>query len=134
MRNRRNRNNQALTIDLAPMVDVVFLLIIFFMVSTTFINIEQALPVQLPQAQSSRAITSDMPTVTIDANKQIFVAGKVVQLSQLAAIVRNQIESTGIRTVIFRADKVVPHGLSVEVMDKIKQAGAKQISIATGGG
>ncbi len=134
MRNRRNRNNQALTIDLAPMVDVVFLLIIFFMVSTTFINIEQSMPVQLPQAQSSRAITSDMPTVTVDASKQIFVAGKVVSLDQLSAVVRNQIESTGLRNVVFRADKVVPHGLSVQVMDRIRKAGAKQILIATGGG
>ena len=134
MRNRRNRNNQALTIDLAPMVDVVFLLIIFFMVSTTFINIEQSMPVQLPQAQSSRAITSDMPTVTVDASKQIYVAGKVVSLDQLSAVVRNQIESTGLRNVVFRADKVVPHGLSVQVMDRIRKAGAKQILIATGGG
>ena len=134
MRNRRNRNDTALTIDLAPMVDVVFLLIIFFMVSTTFINIEQSMPIQLPQAQSSRAITSDMPTVTVDANNQIFVSGQKVQLSQLAAIVRQQIESKQIRDVVYRADKIVPHGLSVQVMDKIRQAGAKQILIATGGG
>ncbi len=134
MRNRRNRNDTALTIDLAPMVDVVFLLIIFFMVSTTFINVEQSMPVQLPQAQSSRAITSDMPTVTIDANNQIYVSGKVVQLNQLPAVVRQKIESTGLRNVVFRADKIVPHGLSVQVMDKIRQAGAKQILIATGGG
>ena len=134
MRNIRNRNDTALTIDLAPMVDVVFLLIIFFMVSTTFINIEQSMPVQLPEAQSSRAITSDMPTVTVDANNQIFVSGQKVQLGQLAAIVRQQIELTGLRNVVFRADKIVPHGLSVQVMDKIRQAGAKQILIATGGG
>ena len=134
MRYRRNRNNQSLTIDMAPMVDVVFLLIIFFMVSTTFINIESAMKVELPQAASSQALTSQMPTVTVDKALQIFIGGQKVPLNQIPAILRQKISDTGITTVVYRADKVVPHGLDVEVYDMIKQSGAKKIAIATGGG
>jgi len=88
MRYRRNRNNQSLTIDMAPMVDVVFLLIIFFMVSTTFINIESAMKVELPQAASSQALTSQMPTVTVDKAQQIFIGGQKVPLSQIPVILK----------------------------------------------
>lgn len=115
------------------MVDVVFLLIIFFMVSTTFITLESGLPIDLPQASSAQAQASDIPTVTVTSERAIFLGGNQVQEADLVAALRAQLEATGQGAVVLRADQTVPHGLAVRVMDLIKQAGAQRVQIATGG-
>ncbi len=120
-------------IDLTAMVDVVFLLIIFFMVSTTFISLETGLPVDLPQAQTAEATPSDLPTVTVTPDERVFIGGTQVQPDALAAILQQLIVDTGQTTVVLRADATVPHGFVVQVMDLIKQSGAQRIAIATGG-
>jgi len=130
-RNARQRR-VGLTLDLTAMVDVVFLLIIFFMVSTTFITLESGLPIDLPQAQTAQVQRSDLPTVSITADEGIFVQGQQVTLEQLPDALTPFIAS-GQTVVILRADQSVRHGLSVEVMDQLKQAGAQRIAIATGG-
>ena len=129
----RRRAVSAPGLDLTPMVDVVFLLIIFFMVSTTFITLETGLPVDLPQAQSAQAQPSDLPTVTVTRDERVFLAGAEVPVEELAVLLQAALEATGLTTVVLRADETVPHGFVVEVMDLIKRAGAQRIAIATGG-
>jgi biopolymer transport protein ExbD len=114
------------------MVDVVFLLIIFFMVSTTFITLESGLPIDLPQAQTAQVQSSELPTVSITGDEGIFVQGNAVSLEQLQTALQPLIAS-GQTVVVLRADQSVRHGLSVQVMDEIRQAGAQRIAIATGG-
>lgn len=131
---RRSSRRPQLALDLTPMVDVVFLLIIFFMVSTTFITLESGLPVDLPQASSAQNTTSDLPTVTITQDLEIFVSGVQVSEAQLVSTLQTVLSQSGLSVVVLRADKDVPYGITVQVMDLIKQSGAQRIAIATGGG
>ncbi|HRQ10584.1 MAG: biopolymer transporter ExbD [Trueperaceae bacterium] len=130
---RRRRSGMGADLDLTAMVDVVFLLIIFFMVSTTFITIESGLPVDLPDAQMSVAQPSDMPTVTVTKDGAVYFGGVRVEEAQLAVLVRDEINRTGMTTVVLRADRDVHHGTAVRIMDLIKQGGAQRIAISTGG-
>lgn len=132
-RSRRRSLATAATIDLTPMVDVVFLLIIFFMLTTTFITTESGLPVDLPEAQSSAPTLSMLPTVTVNQQGQIFLGGLEVAEADLAGMLRAELVSSGQTTVVLRADRQVQHGTAVRIMDIIKQAGAERIAIATGG-
>lgn len=132
-RRRTRGGRMAVGLDLTAMVDVVFLLIIFFMVSTTFISLETGLPVDLPQAQTAEATPSDLPTVTVTPDERIFIGGAAVDADDLAALLQQLIEDTAQTTVVLRADATVPHGFVVRVMDLIKQSGAQRIAIATGG-
>jgi biopolymer transport protein ExbD len=119
-------------LDLTAMVDVVFLLVIFFMVSTTFITLETGLPVDLPQAQTVEATPSDWPTVTVSRDEQVFVGGAAVAPEALPALLAELIAQSGQGAVVLRADSTVPHGFVVRVMDLIKQSGAARIAIAAG--
>lgn len=134
MRSRRTRRARLSPIlDLTPMVDVVFLLIIFFMVSTTFISLESGLPVDLPQASSAEAQSQGLPTVSISADERIYVGGSEVAEEDLVAVLEGLLEEEGDEVVILRADQSVRHGLTVRVMDAIKQSGAQRVAIAAGG-
>jgi biopolymer transport protein ExbD len=134
MRTRRSyRARISPTLDLTPMVDVVFLLIIFFMVSTTFITLETGLPVDLPQATTAEGQPEGLPTVTIDAQQRIYLAGTEVVEEELVEALRSVLADAEVETVVLRADQSVPHGLTVRVMDAIKRAGAARVAIAAGG-
>lgn len=133
-RRSRRFTRKTLSLDLTPMVDVVFLLIIFFMVSTTFITLETGLPVDLPQAQSPQTTVSDLPTVTITGEQEIFLAGSAISEADLRTALAQTFQESGLQVAVLRADRTVPHGMTVRVMDLMKQAGAERIAIATGGG
>lgn len=135
MRTSRTRRRLQSTpgLDLTPMVDVVFLLIIFFMVSTTFITLESGLPVELPDSQTSVAEPSNLPTVTVNKEGAVFFGGAQVEEAQLAQLLREELNVTGQTTVVLRADRDVAHGIAVRIMDLLTQAGAQRIVIATGG-
>lgn len=120
-------------LDLTPMVDVVFQLVLFFMVSTTFITLESGLPVDLPQAQSTEAQASDVPTVTITQDGRIFLAGAEVNETDLVSALRAVLADAPGQTVVMRADQSIQYALPVRVMDLIRQAGAERVAIATGG-
>ena len=134
MNSRRTRRLSRLNprLDLTPMIDVVFLLIIFFMVSTTFISLEANLPVDLPRSQTSQLQSADLPTVTITKDLKIFLGGTAVE-ADIAQALQIRLADQDESVVVLRADHTVPHGLVVQVMDQIKRSGARRIAIATGG-
>jgi|SRR5690554_2306321 len=132
-RSRRRSLTPNATFDLTPMVDVVFLLIIFFMLTTTFITVESGLPVDLPQAQTAVTSPSDLPTVSIDGFGEVYFGGTRVTEAELPSLVSQALQETGQTAVVLRADSAAQHGQAVRVMDLLRQAGAERIVIATGG-
>ena len=85
MRTRSGRQLSRVSagLDLTPMIDVVFLLVIFFMVSTTFITFEAGLPVDLPQSQNSLSQAAELPTVTINKMQQVFLGDSSIEEEDL---------------------------------------------------
>lgn len=128
MASRRRRREPV--INLAPLVDIVFLLVIFFMVTSTFITPETGLPVDLPQAVSGEEKPSGAPEVDVSADGVIHWRGKEVADDQLLSDLRGVLAGDPVGTVILRADRKTPHGRVVQVMDIIRRAGAKRVAIA----
>jgi len=125
---RRRRPSPAL--NLAPFVDIVFLLVIFFMVTSTFITPEEGLPVDLPSAQSAQEEPAGVPVVVVDARGRAFLGNRQLSDAALFAELRERLAEKKDRTVVLRADSKVPHGRVVEVMDILRQAGASRVAIA----
>ncbi|AEB12215.1 ExbD/TolR family protein [Marinithermus hydrothermalis] len=117
-------------INLAPFIDIVFLLVVFFMVTSTFITPETGLPIDLPGAVTGEAKPASAPVVVLDAQGQAHWQGQAVDDATLLVALRGALVDDPVGTVVLRADRKVPHGRVVEVMDTIRRAGAKRVAIA----
>ncbi len=132
--NFRPRGEEEVDVNLTPLIDVVFLLLIFFMVSTTFIR-ESEIQLTLPEASEDvRENPLDTIDVAIDANGRYFVNGNALINTQLATIrqVLNEVRPTDVEpVVIISADAKASHQAVVTVMDAARQAGLTRITFPT---
>lgn len=117
-------------IDLAPMTDMVFQVLLFFILSSSFI-VEPGIKINLPKSQTSELQLQQKLIITIDANEQIFVEGKPVPVDTLEERIKLLLPYYSEKVVVIRADKNVRHGIVVKVMDIAKLAGAARLAIAT---
>jgi biopolymer transport protein ExbD len=114
-------------IDMTPMVDVMMLLVIFFMMSTAFVAVYPGFTVSLPKASLESRQTEQI-VVMIAGDGRVAVDGRPVAKGELAAVIRAN--GSVQPTVSIRADKDVSHGRVVEVMDEIRKAGVAKMAIA----
>jgi len=127
----RREEEDNFAMEMTPLIDVVFLLIIFFMVSTVFVDFSRHLDINLPASKSS-VIDEKPKTLEIEMtkDKKIFLAGKSTTLLGLErALGKLDIKSKKQNAVI-RADKVLPYGEVIEVMGLLQKAGIPDISVA----
>lgn len=127
----KKRENRRVNLDITPLIDVIFLLLIFFMVSTTFLD-SSGIKINLPVAETKTpAQKEEALEVTISAKKKIYVNGKPTELKRLVKRLKTVKKRVKQDLLIIRADGKVPHQLVVSVMDAGKRAGIKKLSIAT---
>lgn len=117
-------------ITLTSLIDVIFLLLIFFMVTTTVIDPSRRLDIQLPQAKAALANTRSAPvTIEMTASGQITVNGEGVESSALETRL-TRLGEQGRKTAIVRADKRLDYGRVVEVLGICRASGFHDIGIA----
>ena len=126
-----HRNKKSASFNLTPLIDVVFLLLIFFMLTTTFVNLENRVEVNLPSGDFAAAESSENIIVTVTENNTIYFNGKLIDPLKLTESVAVEIKEEPGRTVVLEADTNVLHGKVIRVMDLIKKGGAERIAIAT---
>ncbi len=127
MRRRKNHSNY---LNLTPLIDVVFLLLLFFMLSSQLVE-EPALRVRLPETTVTEAGRVQALTVTITSEGKVFLGARETVLKDLANAIRQAVETTGDAVVRIRADRDVSVQLLVSVVEQIKTAGVRNISIVT---
>ena len=116
-------------INIAPLVDVVFLLVIFFAVSTTFLE-TAGLKLELPTSSSTAEREPRELTVLLAADGTLSFAGDTVDHEQLGGRLRSALEQTERKIVVLRADTATSHGEVVRVMDLIRESGAEGLTVA----
>lgn len=125
MASRTRRQQIGVHVDMTPMVDVMMLLVIFFMMTTAFVTVYPGFAVNLPQASAEKQAEKQI-VVLIAKDGRIAVNGQPVAKEQLAAAVTGM----GKTTVSIQADKETSHGRVVEVMDEMHKAGISKLAIA----
>ena len=119
-------------INIVPMIDVVFAILTFLIVSSLSLSKSEGLPVNLPKASTSQVQDSPAKiTVTIDAQGKFMVDKKSVNLDQIESTVRQVMGSSPSALIVLNADKSVDHGNVVEVMDRLRGIKGAKLGIAT---
>ena len=130
MRFRRAVERREAAFDLMPLIDVVFLLIIFFMLTTSFRTIFQGIKVDLPTTTTKQEKIEQNIIITITKDNVLYLDKTRVTTSNLVSLLKKKLGGKK-GLVMINADKLVRHGKVVEIMDLAKQAGADRVGILT---
>ena len=119
-------------INIVPMIDVIFAILTFFVMSSLYLTRSQGLPVNLPQAQTARRNTRPAQvTLTVDKAGKVFLNKQAISLEELQVGVQKKVKPQQQLTVILNADEEVNHGQIVKVMDRVRRVEGARLAIAT---
>lgn len=125
-------------IEIIPMVDVMFLLLVFYILSTIAMTIERGIPVSLPEASSSESTSVEEVTITVNEKGEVFLNHDKVELEELGEALEGVAKdmSGGMKHlqegyVVLNIDMDVPHRQVVAVMNQLRGVGVGNFSIAT---
>jgi biopolymer transport protein ExbD len=130
MEMRSDKRKRSLILNVLPLIDVLFLLLIFFMVSTTFLS-APAIKLELPEAEHSETVRQTPLVIHIDPAGRIYLNDEPVEIPLLAEALRQKLANDLEKSVSFKVDSRVSHGRVIEVLDVIKGAGVQKISFGT---
>jgi len=122
-------DNEAV-IDMSPLIDCVFILLIFFIVTTVFVE-ETGVEVDRPEAASSAQLEKNSLLFAITKNGQVVYGGQNVGVAGVQGIVRRELQGGDMMPVIIQADDVSHTGIAVKVIGEAKLGGAEKVSLAT---
>jgi biopolymer transport protein ExbD len=130
MLRRREQKPIETAIDLTPMIDMTFILLIFFMVSTTFVK-DMKIEINRPGAKTQTVASTKAVRVYINKTGEVFLEGEPVRVWALQGRVRDLLKGSTGKSVLVVTDEVVPSGRLVEVVDQARLSGAEDVGVAT---
>ena len=127
---RYHDDDDADGIDISPLIDCVFILLIFFIVTTTFVE-ETGIEVDKPQAASSVRLEKDSVLIAVTDEGEVVYGGREIGVAGVRPLVKRMVQKDEGTPVIIQADDGVQAALFVRVIDEAKLAGARKVSVAT---
>ena len=127
---KKERHFYQLQAPMTSLIDIVFLLLIYFLLTTNFM-IDEGIQVKLPQANATSPQTEKEITIYVDSTGKTFMENKAVPLNELFVIIKGRIGVQSDIPVVIKADKSVILNKAVRVMDVAKAAGADRLVLAT---
>lgn len=124
------KKKRKVTINITSLIDVVLLLLIFFMLTTSFVE-QPGMKLDLPETKSSQGEKSGDLQISVNSDGSIFVNNEAVAMSELESKISIIAESLEDKSLLLKADKTVHHGTVVEIMDIARSVGLKKIIIAS---
>ena len=135
----KRRNSGSIVLEMTPLIDVVFLLLIFFLVATTFEDVDSGIKIDLPQSTIREIKTVKELQINITNNKTIYVKyqeGKErksvkVAKADLKRVLQDKLNKSEDKNIVISGDKTLDYGFIVEIMTISKEAGASELDIDT---
>ena len=127
---RRRRERRALAeINITPLVDVMLVLLIISMLAAPML--EKGVPLELPTSETARDIDEAQVVVSLDRDGRIRINDRPVHADLLEARMRGLAQARPLETIFLRADKLIPYGEVMFVMDRIRKAGVTRLALVT---
>jgi len=126
---QKDRGMEGPRVEMAPLIDVVFLLLIFFAVSTTFVSYQKGIELTLPSASTTNEI-EEVPVIAIDAKNRIFWDGVRITESAIRHKVSETMKTNEDLAIQVYADRKTPYSQVIRILDEIRQGGCFKVSLA----
>ena len=127
-RKKHSAGDDDAQIDMTPMLDIVFIMLIFFIVTTTFSS-EKGLIGNRPKNDQAQQTPSKALSIRIDQNGEIQMGGRIVDIRRVVANTQTYLAENATESAAIQAHEDAEHGIVVEVMDQVKIAGIKNVSV-----
>ena len=129
MKFKTGYENRKARVEMLPLIDVVFLLLVFFIYAMISMVVHHGLKVDLPKAGKSQLDTRDYLNITITADNRILFGETVTTLEALLPLVTTELESKGSETPIFiEGDRQADLGMAIEILDHLQKSGIEKVS------
>ncbi|GAB3011364.1 ExbD/TolR family protein [Bowmanella dokdonensis] len=128
MKKKHKFETQDADIDMTPMLDIVFIMLIFFIVTTSFVK-EKGLIVNRPDDAQKSNKPSKNVSIRIDANGMIFMNGRQIDLQRVEANIQSFLAENNTDSAVIQADEETKHGIVVAVLDQATKAGLPKLSV-----
>lgn len=126
----RKRSSDVDNVDVSPLIDMVFILLIFFMVTTTFTK-EMKLDLDRPAAASASLADGKVIRVYIDSAMEVYVDNQPIKIWALQSKVRDLLRTSTDKSVLVVSDNKIPVDALIDVIDECRMAGAKDVAVST---
>jgi biopolymer transport protein ExbD len=126
----RVKRKRSVILNVTSLIDVLFLLLIFFMISTTFLS-QPAIKMELPKAKHSDVVRQKPLVVYIDQQGSVYLNDEPMEVPLLGEALRLRLADSAEKSLVLKADSRVSHGHVVEVLDIVKGAGVKKLVVST---
>ena len=127
----RENNKSENQINILPMIDIIFAILSFFIISSLFLTRIDSIEVNLPKSSTAVREKNRPQIIPVDNNEKIYFKSNEISLKDISALIRKNIENLEEPLVILRADTSVKHGLIVNLLDELRKIENLKIGIST---
>jgi len=126
----RPKKQEVENVDVSPLIDMVFILLIFFMVTTTFVK-DMKLDINRPSASSATKADSKIVRVYIDNTGEVYIDNQPVQVWAIQSKLRSILRTMTEKSVLVVSDDTIPVERLIDVVDECRMSGAKDVAVST---
>ena len=127
----KDNNESENSINILPMIDIIFAILSFFIISSLYLTKIDSIKVNLPKSSTAVRDQNKPQIITVDNNEKIYFNSNEILLKNISALIRTNIENIKEPIVILRADTSVKHGLIVSLLDELRKIENLKIGIST---
>lgn len=135
MKLRNLKDDSVPTLMIIPMIDIIFFMLVFFMMSMLTMVTQRTIPVKLPQAVTAAVDVTKTIPVTVDAEGRVLLEDEAVALETLGGRLKDAVSAASGEgreaVVVLRGDEKAPYGVVIQVLDVVKKSGSPKLVIAT---
>jgi biopolymer transport protein ExbD len=131
MKLNKLRAKRSPQIMIIPMIDIIFFLLVFFMMSTLYMVDQNIIPVNLPQAATAQPDSSTMIPITLTSENRILLGQEEIPPQLLAQRIQVELARNSEVGFVLRADQKVEYGYAIRLLDELKKLGVHKVAVAT---
>ena len=127
----KEKNETGDSINILPMIDIIFAILSFFIISSLYLTRIDSIKVNLPKSSTAVREQNKPQIITVDSNERIYFNSDEISLKNIYSIIRTNIENLEEPIVILRADTSVKHGVIVNLLDELRKIENLKVGIST---